>query len=140
MIDRFLGEYFFLSNFHYVKVKWEGLVYPSVEHAYQASKTMDRNVRVKVREAPTPGIAKKMGRRVVLRDDWEEVKLEIMRELLLKKFGVLALRSRLLGTVGEGLVEGNNWGDRYWGVCDGKGENNLGKLLMEVRDFYDMKK
>lgn len=140
MIDRFSGEYSFLSNFHSVRIKYEGLIYPSVEHAYQASKTLVKSVRVKVREAPTAGIAKKMGRRIELRDDWDKVKLEIMRSLLLKKFRVLELRSRLLGTVGEELVEGNNWGDRYWGVCGGKGENNLGKLLMEVRDFYDMKK
>jgi predicted NAD-dependent protein-ADP-ribosyltransferase YbiA (DUF1768 family) len=81
----------------------------------------------------TPGQAKRAGNNLVLRPDWEEVKIPIMRELLKQKFSNRALMYKLRQTKGE-LIEGNNWGDTFWGVCKGQGENHLGRLLMEIRD------
>jgi ribA/ribD-fused uncharacterized protein len=127
-IDRFDGEYHFLSNFYPVSV----FGYPSVENAYQAAKTLNREERLPFREC-SPAQAKKLGRRLVLRPDWEDRKLEIMRVLVRKKFEHPELRQRLLETGNQDLIEGNCWGDRFWGVCRGEGKNHLGQILMEVR-------
>lgn len=109
-------------------------MYPTVEHAYQAAKTLDGGVRKSIRTAETAGKAKKIGNSLHLRSDWEDRKLPTMEELLRKKFNLPYLSRKLVGTSGELLIEGNTWGDHYWGVCDGWGENNLGKLLMRIRD------
>lgn len=136
MINSFKGDHAFLSNFYPSPVEFEGDTYPSVEHAYQAAKTPEDNwvVRVSIREASTAAIAKKLGKSVNLRGDWESIKLQIMRQLLMAKFSDSTLAERLLQTGAEELIEGNWWGDTFWGVCRGKGENHLGKLLMEIRD------
>ncbi len=133
MIRKFSGHYSFLSNFYPCIIKHEGIVYPSVENAYQASKSVDPEVR-KQFTALSAGHAKKLGQRVKKREDWEDVKIEIMRDLLIKKFSQPKLRTFLLMTENDDLIEGNTWGDTFWGVYRGKGENWLGKLLMEVRD------
>lgn len=132
-IEEFQGKYRFLSNFWGAPVEFEGLCYPSVEHAFQAAKTLDKEQRkgflkIKANEA------KRLGRKVTLRSDWEEVKLSIMKELLIKKFQHEDLKQKLLMTRPHKLIEGNNWNDTFWGVCRGEGQNNLGKLIMEVRD------
>ena len=132
-IDEFQGENRFLSNFYPSRVEFDGVVYPTVEHAYQAAKTLDPELRKKVRDAVKPGAAKRLGRGVALRADWETVKCRVMFTLLRWKFHHQPLRGRLLATGDAELVEGNRWGDTYWGVCGGKGENRLGKLLMQVR-------
>src|SRR4051812_48363597 len=85
-IESFTGEYSFLSNFYYVSVTYDGVVYPSVEHAYQAAKTVDTTERRMVQRQQTAGFAKKAGRRVTLRPDWEGIKVGIMRNLLRSKF------------------------------------------------------
>lgn len=132
-IDDFSGKYRFLSNFHPVDVGYEGLIYPSVEHAFQAAKTLNTGLRAAIRMAGSPGAAKKMGRAVKLRDDWEDVKIEVMAHLLERKFAHPGYRKMLLDTGNEELIEGNTWGDTFWGVCGGKGKNNLGILLMDLR-------
>ena len=134
-ILEFKGEFWWLSNFSSSNVIFDGFEYPSVEHAYQAAKTMDKDERKQVRDAKSPGQAKKLGRKVTLREDWEQVKLQVMEGLLRQKFSSESdLSSKLLAT-GDGLlVEGNWWGDTYFGVCMGTGENNLGKLLMKIRE------
>lgn len=134
MIDDFKGEYRWLSNFHLVDVVYDGEVYPSTEHAYQAAKTHQDVTRQLIREAPTPGVAKALGKACLLRPDWEEIKVEVMEDLLRQKFKNPLLKAKLLATVGHDLVEGNHWGDTFWGVCRGKGLNMLGKLLMQIRD------
>ena len=96
-------------------------------------KTLDINKRRAIANASTPGLAKKMGRSVSLRPDWEDIKDDIMLEGLYRKFADDELADWLLDTGDEELVEGNWWGDRYWGVCNGVGQNKLGKLLMKVR-------
>lgn len=133
-ITSFTGEYRFLSNFYRVDVELgrDGDVYPTVENAYQAAKTTDRSERIPFRSC-TPGQAKRMGRRLELRPDWEEVKVDIMRHLLRQKFASGPLARLLLATGDAELVEGNTWNDTFWGVCRGKGRNMLGKLLMETR-------
>ena len=141
-ITKFRGQYAFLSNFYTIKkttvrgrngIEYEGLWYPSVEHAYQAAKTLNKSVRRIVASANTPVVAKRMGKCLVLRPDWEEAKLGIMELLLRQKFSKPNLSEALLSTGDAELIEGNWWHDEYWGVCNGKGENHLGRLLMKLR-------
>lgn len=135
-IKGFFGPYRWLSNFHLCIVEYMGLGFPSSENAYQAAKTLDYNLR-KSFVGVTPSESKKMGTShgLMLREDWEDVKVGIMREILYNKFLQNDdLREKLLLTGDKYLEETNWWGDRFWGVCNGKGENMLGKLLMEVRE------
>lgn len=137
MILSFRDEYFFLSNFYPVEIKLDGIVYPNAETAFQAQKTLDVEERRKFSMLKNPVQAKRLGRKVKLRDDWEEVKLDIMTEVVSQKFLQHPhLIEMLLQTGDEELIEGNKWGDRFWGVCKGKGKNNLGKILMKIRDVY----
>jgi N-glycosidase YbiA len=135
-IDSFRGDYCFLSNFHPCKIQYEGIEYTSVEHAYQASKSMSWKIRKEIANLLKPGDAKRMGKNLLIRKDWDTVKLSIMKELVKKKFSIPELQKKLLATGDAELVEGNWWGDDFWGVCNGRGENYLGKILMEVRNFY----
>ena len=137
MISSFRDEYFFLSNFYPVEIKLDGIVYPNAETAFQAQKTLDVEERRKFSMLKNPVQAKRLGRKVKLRDDWEEVKLDIMTEVVSQKFLQHPhLIEMLFQTGDEELVEGNKWGDRFWGVCKGKGKNHLGKILMKIRDAY----
>ena len=134
-IDRFVGKHEFLSNFYPSVVEmFDGQIYPTAEHAFQAHKTHDLGLRYDISQMSTANAAKKAGRRLVLRDDWEDIKLSIMEGILFKKFTQnLDLRESLLATDGAELIEGNTWGDKFWGVCEGKGYNHLGMLLMKLR-------
>lgn len=132
-IDSFQGDYRFLSNFWFVKVKLDGVEYKSVEHAYMAAKTLDNTLRLKIRDFEKPGDVKRFCKTIELRSDWEQVKFGVMLDLVRQKFAKEPLRSKLLNTGNAELIEGNTWGDVYWGVCRGKGQNNLGKILMQVR-------
>lgn len=136
IIDRFTKEtgYEFLSNFHPSTVRFEGILYATVEHAYQASKTKDPKLRKIIASAPGPWEAKKLGKGLVLREDWSEVRTNIMRGLIREKFQNPFLGHRLLKTGEAKLVMNNKWNDRFWGICRGAGENWLGKILMEVRE------
>lgn len=134
MIDSFTGVNDFLSNFYPSSIWYNGDPYATVEQAFQASKTFSDLERQEILAALTPGQAKRLGKKCTLRADWELVKLDIMSELLRKKFSNVTLAKLLIATGDEELIEGNSWGDTYWGVCNGVGENNLGKLLMKVRD------
>lgn len=135
VIDSFDNEYAFLSNFYEVPVKWEGITYPSNEHAFQAAKSLNPACRLEVAAAGTPGKAKRMGRNLQLRSDWENVKYDIMLDIVLAKFHQhLDLAEALLDTGNAELIEGNWWNDTTWGVCNGVGKNWLGKILMTVRE------
>ena len=133
MIDKFRGKYWFLSNFYESPIEDENIIYPTVEHYFQAQKTLNREEKLKIAKASKPAKAKKMGRQVNLRKDWEDIKLQVMEKALRLKFQDPALCEKLIATGDEELVEGNPWGDRYWGVCNGSGKNKLGKLLMKIR-------
>ncbi len=138
MIDSFKGEHEFLSNFYECKVVHGGLTFKSSEAAFQAAKCADIADRIKFVDM-TPGQAKRAGRKVKLRSDWESVKISIMHEILHAKFVTNAsLANRLLKTGTATLVEGNSWNDTFWGVCNGNGLNNLGKILMIVRDELNL--
>lgn len=133
-IDSFRGTHRFLSNFFPAEVSYEGAIYPSVENAFQAAKCVSASER-EVFRVCSPAEAKRFGRRVRLRPDWEHVKLDIMRQLVTDKFTRSdELRRRLLATGNAELVEGNAWNDTFWGVGRGRGQNHLGRILMEVRD------
>ena len=135
MINSFKGEHFFLSNFYKAPVHVYGLTYTNNEAAFQSMKTTDMEKR---REfiLLDPSSAKAKGRRIKLRNDWEQVKFNVMYNICLAKFFENSdLREKLLDTGDEYLEEGNTWGDKVWGTVNGEGENNLGKILMEVRDF-----
>jgi len=134
MISSFSGHHRFLSNFFPCEIELDGEIYVSLEHAFQARKTLDLAERAKVRAAKTPGDAKHLGRKVTLVENWEKIKLGVMETLVHQKFKRHPiLRGELLLTGDEELVEGNTWGDVFWGVCRGKGENHLGKILMKIR-------
>lgn len=139
-IGSFAGPYRFLSNFWSSAVVLDGHSYRTVEHAFQAAKTNDEDARRRIRNEHDAAAAKRKGRSVDLREDWEEVKLDVMEGLLRQKFGTEPLKSKLLKTGKATLIEGNWWGDKYWGVCDGKGENHLGKLLMKIREELRIEK
>lgn len=133
-IDCFDGEYAFLSNFYDSPIEKDGIVYPTNEHFFQAMKTLDDEERKRIAAAETPGKAKRMGRSVKLRPDWEQSKIQIMKEGLTLKFLCHKdLAEKLVATGDVWLIEGNWWGDTYWGVCNGVGHNMLGNLLMEIR-------
>ena len=135
MIDSFSGIYGFLSNFYPTTVIFDGQMYPTVEHAFQAAKTLDVKQREHVQVAHTPGEAKRRGRRVTLREDWEKIKVEVMEELVTQKFTHHnALREKSIATEDAEIVEGNTWGDTFWGQVNGEGQNHLGKILMRVRN------
>lgn len=133
VINSFSGEYSFLSNFYKCPVTFEGRMYGSSEAAYQASKTLDLEVR-KLFENYSPSKSKQEGRKLKVRNDWDEVKLYNMYTIVENKFkSNPELMSKLKDTGNSYIEEGNNWGDTFWGTVNGMGENWLGLILMEVR-------
>jgi ribA/ribD-fused uncharacterized protein len=136
-IAEFQSEYRFLSNFFPAEVIYEGVTYPTSEHAYQAAKTLDPEQRKKIAALKTPAEAKAAGRALKLRDDWETAKFAVMEEVVRYKFTHHDdLRAKLLATGDAVLEEGNTWNDQIWGISppnSGKGENHLGRILMKIR-------
>jgi ribA/ribD-fused uncharacterized protein len=135
-IDSFQGQYRFLSNFWPAEVEFEGLTYPTVEHAYQSAKTLDMAERRRIAALATPAEAKHAGEALQpQRADWPDVKFDVMERCVRYKFTHHPdLAEQLLATGDAELIEGNTWGDRIWGVYQGQGDNRLGKILMKVRD------
>lgn len=167
-IKGFFGDYRFLSNFHLCDVWFEGILYPSSENAYMASKTLDPNIRILFSKNPpaqmlrfkdkkdrdneieinpnkhlSPAGARKFGQTIELRPDWENIKYDMMLSIVFDKFWRNKdIQILLLDTGDKYLEELNHWGDKFWGVYtwDSKagrvylGENNLGKILMKVRN------
>ena len=141
-IKSFRGKYSFLSNFYKHTLNYMGQRFLTAEHAYQWSKTIDRKERNRVRMSMTPGIAKTRGGGVTLREDWEDIKLDVMKAIVFNKFSQCpTLIRQLLNTEGIHLIEGNKWHDNYWGECycnDSKcileaGRNHLGNILVQTR-------
>lgn len=132
-ILKFSGPNRFLSNFVPAEVTFEGVTYPTVEHSYVAAKTLDPLERLSVSPDLTSSKVKALGRKLTLRPDWDQVRLQIMENLLRQKFDIPVYKVQLLHTGTAHLEEGNHWNDTFWGTCKGQGENNLGKLLMKIR-------
>jgi ribA/ribD-fused uncharacterized protein len=131
----FRGELAFLSNFYPAQTEYEGVVYKTSEHAFQAAKSLDPRDRDYIRSGAEASDAKRMGQAIQLRDDWNDVKIQVMRDCLKSKFTRNpALAKKLVATGDLELVETNWWGDDYWGKCTENGQNWLGKLLMELRE------
>lgn len=135
MIIEFKGEYRWLSNFVEVEVEWEGRIYKSVEHAYQSAKSLDKEWKRFCRSDVSSGKVKRASKDIEIRDDWEAIKKSVMKNLLIKKFSDERFRSKLLATGNTYIIEGNTWGDTFWGVDmkSGEGENILGLMIMEIR-------
>jgi ribA/ribD-fused uncharacterized protein len=127
----FKNNFYFLSNMFPCRVEYKGVAYSCAESAFQAQKDISKAETF----ATLNGYeAKRLGRRVNLRPDWDTVKLYIMYEIVTEKFRQNpALAKALLNTTGIRLVEDNTWNDKYWGKCNGVGENYLGRILMRVR-------
>jgi len=132
-ITSFQDQYRFLSNFWASPILFGGVNYPTVEHYYQAQKTHNIEDRLKIANLQKASHAKQAGRAVEVRPDWDAVKIPLMRVGLCQKFHKGVLLRDLLLTGDAPLVEGNTWGDKFWGVCNGEGHNHLGVLLMEIR-------
>jgi ribA/ribD-fused uncharacterized protein len=143
VIDSFHADYKGLSNFAPVLVYYQGKPYATVEQAYIAAKSFDIKFQERISKLKSSqvGYAKTLGKKVKLREDWEKVKVSIMRKLLVQKFTINNYKELLLSTGDAELIEGNFWHDNFWGDCNCnrckniKGENNLGKLLMELREI-----
>lgn len=139
-IEFFDGKYSFLSNFYPSPIDFKKETWKTVEHLFQAAKTYDKSAQEEIRNAPTPGDAKFLGRRVALRPDWNDVKRKVMAKFVRLKFKQNSdIKEKLLRTGNALIIEGNTWHDNIWGVCicarcDKKeGQNLLGKILMEAR-------
>lgn len=131
MINEFRGKYYFLSNFSDSKITINGITFLNAEAAFQSFKDIERQSEF---SNLNPSSAKRKGRNVRLRHDWEQVKDNIMYQVVKAKFEQNDdLRLKLIATNNEYLEEGNTWNDTYWGVCRGRGKNMLGKILMKVR-------
>ena len=135
MIKEFRWEYAWLSNFASVPILLDGIQYPSVEHAYLSAKSKDDAWKKLCASNISAGQVKQKSYSIIIRADWERIRLDVMRECLGQKFSQNPYKRLLICTGDEHIQEGNNWNDRFWGVClkTNKGENNLGKLIMEIR-------
>lgn len=141
-ITIFRGPYWFLSNFYPCVIQYANYNWLSVEHAYQAAKTENISEKEQILNAFTAKEAKRLGKTVQIRDDWDNIKIDVMYDLLNIKFFPNPtdnnLTQALLNTGEEEIIHENVWKDTFWGVCNGVGENHLGKLLMEIR--YKLRK
>lgn len=139
VISNFEGEYAFLSNFYPCELYYRRLTYQTTEAAFQAAKTDNFSEKLAIASASTPGKAKRLGRHVTLRPDWEDIKTGIMTEILLLKFTKGSELADMLDETGDAiLVEGTSWHDQTWGICNcidhkGVGKNLLGQILMQIR-------
>ena len=137
MITKFQNENRWLSNFATVKIVLDGLEFPSIEHAYMSAKSDDEEWK-KFCSNPSnkAGDVKRQSRVITLKDNWNDIKINVMAECIKKKFNQEPFRTKLLETGTQHIQEGNRWNDKFWGVClkTNKGENHLGKLIMEIRD------
>lgn len=150
-LNGFCGEFSFLSNFYRHKPIIVVLPYrypngdtpfsnvcicDNIEHLFQSSKTLNREEINYIASFDTPGQAKRAGRRITLREDWEEIKDEVMAYLVREKFKIPKLQDLLLAIPDDTyIVEMNHWNDKYWGVCKRtfEGQNKLGEILMKIR-------
>jgi ribA/ribD-fused uncharacterized protein len=143
-IREFKGEFDFLRNFYFIPQCMNGIMYKTNEHFYQSMKSTKSEIQEHIRNMHHPGDAKKAGRQVALRKNWNQLKTVIMLDGLRSKFyGNSGLLNKLLATGNRELIEGNNWHDNFWGDCSCTkcitipGRNVLGKLLMLIRQEHN---
>lgn len=135
-VMEFRGDYYFLSNFYEIPITYCGITYQNSEAAFQAQKCITNHESERF-AGLSASEAKKIGRRVKLTPNWEDMKLKYMYDICKAKFEQNPdIRQKLLDTGNRMLYEGNAWGDCYWGIFNGKGENHLGKILMRVREEF----
>lgn len=136
MIKEFQGDYRWLSNFATVQIEYQGITYPSVEHAFVAAKSLDTEWRLKCSNPNAhPAEIKELGKTVKLRSDWNDIDEDVMYELLDLKFNKEPFKTKLLETKNEYIQEGNWWSGKRWGFClkTNEGENLLGEIIMKIR-------
>lgn len=130
----FKGEYGFLSNFHPSLINHDGRTWATAEHLYQAAKTDNYAEQEIIRTALRPGDAKRLGLKCTMRADWNDLRISVMTQIIQLKFDQNPeLKQKLMSTGYIELIEYNTWGDRFWGICNGVGQNHLGRILMEYR-------
>lgn len=147
---KFRGKFYFLSNMFPCsvtidissitvpeslqdKTKISPMTFPCAESAFQAAKCICENDRLPFTKMDGFA-AKKAGRKVTLRPDWENIKLNVMKNIVTAKFKQHPELAEKLHEINGNIQEENSWNDTFWGVCNGKGRNELGKILMEIRD------
>jgi ribA/ribD-fused uncharacterized protein len=130
----FRDQYAFLSSFYLCDINYKGVLFESVEHAYQAQKATNEADFNLIKNSFKPSLAKHFAKTIKLREDWTKVKDGVMLDLVRIKFSIPDMRDKLLETADSYLEETNYWNDTYWGVYNGKGKNKLGKILMKVRE------
>jgi len=142
MIDKFEGDYRFLSNFWECPILWNGVTYKSAEHFYQARKAITPEDHEKIRNASVSE-CKRIGNRIDIRDDWDSIKIRVMDDVVFLKFTQNKdLQIKLMKTFPSRLVEGNTWHDNFWGNCTCKkcskqfGKNYLGQTLEHWRQMF----
>ena len=135
-ITEFRDEFFFLSNFYLCDITFDGINYKNAEAAFQAQKCEDTKEKFKFTEL-APGDAKRLGKTVKLRKDWNDVRIDIMRKVVKAKFDQnMGIKEKLIATDNRCLIEVNVWKDKFWGVSCGSGKNMLGRILMDLRKEY----
>ena len=137
MIESFERKYRWLSNFSRVKIVLEGIEYATVEHAYMSAKSKDMAWKSRCADAQlTPAQIKRESRQIEVREDWDDIKYDIMKECIEQKYNQEPYKTLLKNTGKKHIQEGNTWNDEYWGVNleTGEGENKLGKLIMKKRN------
>jgi len=136
VIDEFKGQYSCFSNFYPRQVKYKDKIYKTKEHAYQCQKATNQEDFDSIFNSSTPFQAKQRGKQIQIKKYWNQFKVSIMKQIVLEFFKQHGdLKDILLSTNTFLLIEGNHWNDTFWGVCNGVGENHLGKILMEVREI-----
>ena len=147
IVHGFEGKFSFLSNFYACRTNFKRTEsieteFPTSEHAYQAAKAVYMEDADRIAEADTPDQAKRRAHQITCREDWDQVKDEIMLQVVRSKFKNPEMRRRLMITAIEGydgFCEDNYWHDNYWGNCtcekckDIPGQNKLGLILEKVR-------
>lgn len=150
MIKEFRGQYGFMSNFAECEIYYEGYSYPTTEHAFMAQKSDEQVLHGTTPEnikhidwaeycsisGHSASEIKQQAREVELRPDWDEVKIQVMTDVLRLKFNQEPFKSKLLATGNQNIQEGNTWKDTFWGIDlkTGEGENHLGRIIMKIRE------
>ena len=132
-IDKWVKNWF--SNMVVCPVTIDGIEYISTENYFQAMKSLNKEDHIRISKL-APNKSKHEGRKLPLRDDWEEIKFEVIKTALRAKFNIPEWKEQLLATGNSTIIEWNNWKDKVWGVTidDNEGKNLLGIALMEIRE------